>query len=89
MTPDEDVLSAAGTPLTVENLKRVQVQPGDIFVLPVDRATTPEQAHAICEVWRRVFSEDVRLLIVPGYLEHYRPAGHQDAAAFDAGGEQR
>ncbi len=46
------------------DLQRLEVKPGDRFVLQVDYHPTAEMLDRFREVWRRVMGDDVPLLVL-------------------------
>ncbi|EST24377.1 hypothetical protein [Streptomyces roseochromogenus] len=60
--------------IEIEDLKRVRVEPGDIFVLEVDEPLTRAVAHELAERWREAVGPDAPLIIVPKGLTLYRRA---------------
>lgn len=50
----------------VENLRRIRVEPGDIFVLTLARDVSAAEAQGIRDNWRERFGSDVPLLLLSG-----------------------
>lgn len=58
--------------IRIEDLKRVRVEPGDIFVLEVDSPLTQREAHETTERWRQAVGPETPLIIMPKGLTLYR-----------------
>lgn len=51
----------------VGDLQRLQPQPGDVFVLTVDRDINMEQSDILRRYWEQVMGPEVKLLVLaPG-----------------------
>lgn len=55
-------------------LRRIEVRPGDLFVLTAPHRLTAQEAAAIREQWHSLVGADVPLLVLEGgELTVYRP----------------
>lgn len=61
--------------MEIEDLKRINVQPGDIFVARIPSPCSPEDAAAIRARWHAAVGPDVPLVIIAAHIELavYRP----------------
>lgn len=73
------------TNLNVEDLRRVQVAPGDRFILRTDRALSAEQRDSILQAWRKWTAQlDVPLLVLPhGWDLHLIEGSALERAALE------
>lgn len=55
--------------IKIEHLRRVDVQPGDRFVLTSHEPLSSETCARIQEIWKRFIGGDVPLLILPEGFE--------------------
>jgi hypothetical protein len=85
--------STGTTGFTIENLRRISVEPGDIFVMKIGFGFRADHCETILEQWRAVFGDEHKLIFMTddADLSTYRPVStgdHTCACGCKCGREQ-